>query len=549
MGAFIDITARRRNERALADALARFDAFMQALPAIAFVKDAEGRMIYLNPFAEQALGWTRDAWWNRTALDLFPPEMADSVEQDDARALASDAPVVTLRRTGDEASGTLRWWNTIRFAIRESTGRPLLAGISIDVTEQQRAQEALRASEARARQAQQELEQAIEVSRRTEEKFRQSQKMEAVGRLAGGIAHDFNNLLTVILGNGELLAEKLRSDPLKVETEEILGAGRRASDLTRQLLAFSRKQALEPRVLNLNTVISGMEPLLRRLLGEDIELAFLLSQRLYLTRVDPSQIEQVLLNLVVNARDAMPTGGRLTIETSNVTLDDEYVRTHPEAIAGPHAMLSVSDTGSGMSQEVQSHLFEPFFTTKEQGKGTGLGLSTVYGIVRQSGGVLWVYSEPGQGSIFKVYIPQAGEVEDPVPPPRPDTATLRGTETILLVEDDAKVRLVLSAILKRAGYHVIEAANGGEALLICEQHGGTIPLMLTDIVMPKMNGRQLAERLRRIRPDLRVVFMSGYTENVVVHHGVVDSGIDFLQKPLTAEVLLPKIREVLDRRV
>jgi len=284
-----------------------------------------------------------------------------------------------------------------------------------------------------------------------------------------------------------------------------------------------------------------------RLLGEDIDITFLLNPKAHRCLLDPGQIEQVVLNLVVNARDAMPDGGRLTIETSNVSLDEAYVKHHPEAVTGPHLMLSVSDTGIGMTREVQAHLFEPFYTTKPVGRGTGLGLSTVYGIVKQSGGTIWVYSEPGQGTTFKLYFPEAVTHSELPIRAAVTPADHSGTEAILLVEDDQQVRTTVGGMLRRAGYHVIEASNGGEALMICEQHGGTIALLLTDIVMPKMNGRQLAERLRQIRPELRVIYMSGYTENVVVHHGVVDSGVDFLQKPLISNALLPKVRAVLDR--
>jgi CheY-like chemotaxis protein/two-component sensor histidine kinase len=371
--------------------------------------------------------------------------------------------------------------------------------------------------------------------------------MDAIGKLAGGVAHDFNNLLTVILGNGEMLAESLRGDPLSDEVEQIRTAGARAATLTRQLLAFSRKQPLEPRVLNINTILRGMETMFGRLLGEHIDLAFVLHPDPYLCLVDAGQIEQVVLNLVVNARDAMPNGGRITIETANVSLDADYVEKHPEAMPGPHIVLSVSDSGEGMSAETQGRLFEPFFTTKEPGRGTGLGLSTVYGIVKQSGGNILVYSESGHGTTFKVYLPLARGSEDQVPIKTVMLGDFRGAETVLLAEDEAQVRATVSGILRRAGYHVIEASNGNEAFLICEQYGGTIALLITDVVMPHMNGRQLAERLHAIRPELLVLFISGYTENVVVHHGVVDSGVNFLQKPLTAEMLLPKVRQVIDR--
>jgi CheY-like chemotaxis protein len=313
------------------------------------------------------------------------------------------------------------------------------------------------------------------------------------------------------------------------------------------LLAFSRKQVLEPRIVNVNELIVGAEKMLRRIVGEDIEVTLLLDTRPQCCKLDKGQFEQVLLNLVVNARDAMMDGGRLTIETTTVSLNAAYVEEHPDASAGEHVQITVSDTGIGIPKEVQLHIFDPFFTTKGIGQGTGLGLSTVYGIVKQSGGSIWLYSEPNQGTTFKLYFPtERGMTVDAVPA-QANVITKRGKETILLVEDDEQVRTTIAAILRRAGYHVIAATNGGEALLICEQHGGTIPLLLTDVVMPKLNGRKLAERLRQIRPAMRAIFMSGYTENVVIHYGILDAYLDFIAKPITSEMLLTKVREVLDR--
>ncbi|MGD0678207.1 MAG: GAF domain-containing protein [Polyangiaceae bacterium] len=381
---------------------------------------------------------------------------------------------------------------------------------------------------------------------RSEEKLRQVAKMEAVGRLAGGVAHDFNNILSIILSYSEVAIEGLRmEDPMRRDLIEIQRAGERAGELTRQLLAFSRQQIMSPRILNLNSIVTGIEPMLRRLLGEDIALHFVPEPHLYVAKVDPGQVEQILMNLVVNARDAMPDGGSITIETANVMLDEGYVAAHPEASIGPHAALSVSDSGIGMTRDVLARIFEPFFTTKPTGTGTGLGLATVYGIVKQSGGCVWVYSEPDKGTTFKVYFPRAFGPEAQASSPAASSENLRGSETILVVEDEAQVRVLVRDILLRAGYHVIEASNGGEAFLVCEQYGATIQMLLTDIVMPRMNGRQLAERLRQIRPDIKVLFMSGYTENAIVHHGVLDSGLHFLQKPITPDRLLRKVREVL----
>jgi two-component system cell cycle sensor histidine kinase/response regulator CckA len=388
-----------------------------------------------------------------------------------------------------------------------------------------------------------------QILHRTEEQLRQAQKMEAIGRLAGGVAHDFNNILSVILSYSDMLMENLRpGEPMRNDLEEIQKAGIRAASLTRQLLAFSRQQVLEPRNLNLNEVMIGIEKMLKRMMGEDVQMRFFPKADLDICYVDPGQIEQVLMNLVVNARDAMPQGGQLTIETSNIVLDEPYVAQHPGSSVGAHVVLSVTDTGTGMDKDTQLRIFEPFFTTKPVGEGTGLGLSTVYGIVKQSGGSVWVYSEVGQGTTFKIYFPRSLKENTEVPAAKLSGSKSVGTETVLLVEDEDQVRTLMSGILKRAGYHVLEANNGGEALLICEQHGGTIHLLLTDVVMPRMNGRQLSDRLIKLRPDLRVLFISGYTKNAIIHHGMLDSGIHFLSKPITPEPLLRKVRQVLDIR-
>lgn len=383
--------------------------------------------------------------------------------------------------------------------------------------------------------------------RRSEEQLRQSQKMEAIGSLAGGVAHDFNNLLSVILSYSELLAADLKADdPMRTELEEINGAGLRAADLTRQLLMFSRQHVLQSTIVNLNETLAGMEKMLRRVIGEDIELTALSPPTTCKVKIDPGQLEQIIMNLSVNARDAMPQGGKLTIETREVFLEEAYVSQHVGATVGPHVMLSVSDNGNGMDRATQARMFEPFFTTKGSGKGTGLGLATVFGIVQQQGGTVWVYSELGLGTTIKVYLPAADQsavasvAVSPV-----ERRTLRGSETILLVEDEETVRVLARTILRRYGYTVLEAQSGGDAFLLCEQHPATIHLLLSDVVMPRMSGRQLAERLRVLRPDMKVLYMSGYTNDTVVRHGILDSTIAFLQKPITPEALARKVRETL----
>lgn len=380
-----------------------------------------------------------------------------------------------------------------------------------------------------------------------EEQLRQSQKMEAIGQLAGGVAHDFNNLLTAINGYSSLALQRTNQDErIRSYLEEIRKAGDRAANLTRQLLAFGRKQMLKPLPLNLNDVVSDMNKMLRRLIGEDIRFEAKLDPALKKIKADPGQIEQVLVNLVINSRDAMPQGGSLMLETRNFEVDHEYVRKHLGVPAGSYVMLAVSDTGCGMNSETKARIFEPFFTTKDKGKGTGLGLSTVYGVVKQSGGNIWVYSEPGKGTTIKVYLPQLNTPEE-TPEIRPvETSAPAGSETILLVEDEDVVRGLARQILEQAGYKVLDASGGEEAIRLCRERSEPIHLLLTDVVMPETSGREIAQRLTSLRPATRVLFMSGYTDDAIVHHGVLDSGVEFIQKPFTPMALAKKVREVLD---
>jgi PAS domain S-box-containing protein len=376
----------------------------------------------------------------------------------------------------------------------------------------------------------------------------QSQKMEAVGTLAGGVAHDFNNLLTVIIGNAQLaLMDVIKDESLRTEIEEIKNAGEKAASLTRQLLAFSRKQMIKPEILNINELLTDVEKMLGRLIGEDIELLTIPEPELWQVKIDPGQIEQVIMNLAVNARDAMPKGGKLTINTANADLNENYFREHSikEEKPGHYVMLAVSDTGSGMNKKTREHIFDPFFTTKKVGKGTGLGLSTIYGIVKQNNGFVWVYSEPGQGSTFKVYLPMVKGDAEPEEKEQSPVDDLSGSETVLIVEDDEGLRKFAQEVLQSYGYRILVAENGEDALRVCKEHEGPIHLLLTDVVMPKMGGKQLAERLQPLYPRMKVICMSGYTDDAIVHHGVLESGLNFLEKPFTPESLARKVREAL----
>jgi two-component system cell cycle sensor histidine kinase/response regulator CckA len=386
--------------------------------------------------------------------------------------------------------------------------------------------------------------------RNLEEQFRQSQKMDAVGRLAGGIAHDFNNLLTVIRLNTEIIMDGFDpTDPRSEDVKQIRSAAERASGLTRQLLAFSRKQILQPRVLDMNSVVGNVEPMLRRLIGEDITISTTSSARGYIV-ADPGQLEQVLMNLVVNARDAMPQGGQITIETRSVELDEHYTSEHAPVIAGRYVMLAVGDNGIGMSRDTREHAFDPFFTTKEAGKGTGLGLATVYGIVKQSGGYVWIYSEPELGTTLKLYFPEVSSSAafTASEPRTASSETSRGSETILLVEDEEAVRNLTSRILKKQGYRVMAAQHGREAMEMAAKEEGWIDLVLTDVVMPGMNGRGLVERLTGIRPRIKSLYMSGYTDDDIIRRGFIEPSKSFLQKPFTSDALLQTVRKVLDER-
>jgi two-component system cell cycle sensor histidine kinase/response regulator CckA len=509
---------RKWAEQALRISINRLEALLNNIPDAAWMKDESGRYTAVNEAFARFLNRTREELIGKTDFDLAPPSLAEKYQLEDRSVLSTGESLrVSEDLVGRDGRRVL--FETIKTPIRGGAGRPTgTVGIARDISER----------------------------RLLEEQLVQSQKMEAVGRLAGGIAHDFNNLLTSILGYSDLaLGQLAPDDPLRSEVQEIGKAGERAAALTRQLLAFSRKQIIEPRILALNDVVSDLSKMLRRLIGENIDLVTTLDSDLGSIRADPGQVEQILVNLAVNARDAMPDGGRLVIETQNVDSYEPYSGGPVKAAAGPYVLLTVSDSGEGMDAETQSHIFEPFFTTKEIGKGTGLGLATVYGIVKQSGGDIWVKSERGQGARFEVYLPRVGES---VPAAEPGQAAdpPHGSEWILLVEDEEAVRHLARRVLEAGGYFVLAAEHAAEALEIAARHPGAIDLLVTDVIMPGMSGPRLSERLCVVRPRIKVLFISGYADAEIAERGVLNAETALLQKPFTPDTLLLRVREVLD---
>jgi PAS domain S-box-containing protein len=521
-----DVTDRKRAEEALWASEKRFRELFDGAPVGYHEIDKEGKINRVNRTELDMLGYTAEEMVGRYVYEFIAGEVSpQSVKE----KLAGELPIgAAFERTYVKKDNTLIPVLIEEKLIKDNEGRIVGIRSTIqDITERKRSEE----------------EKAT-----LQEQLRQAQKIEAIGRLSGGIAHDFNNILTIISGNAQLsLFDLKQGDPLRENIEEIRRASERAADLTRQLLAFSRKQIMEMQVLDLNFIVQGLDKMLHRLLGEDIDLVTVLPEGIGRVKADPGQIEQVIVNLAVNARDAMIGGGKLTIETGNVELDEGYARKHIAVIPGRYVMLSVSDTGMGMSPEVRERVFEPFFTTKEQGKGTGLGLSTVYGIVKQSGGNIWVYSEPDKGTTFKIYLPRVDEPIEESEEKGVKEEILTGSETILVVEDDEEVRNLAVRILKKQGYNVLEASQGLDAFLICEEHEKPMHLLLTDVVMPKMNGRELADRIVSIHPEIKVLYMSGYTDNTIAHHGILEKGTNFMQKPFTVDGLARKVREVLDK--
>jgi len=509
---------RKHAEERLKASKEYLDRIINAIGDPVFVKDDQFKFVLANDALCVLLGRTREEIIATTGLDYLPADQMDHFLEVDRKVLSSGAENL-CRESLTAYDGKVRTIVTKKTRYVDGHGARFIVGAIRDVTQQEH----------------------------LEEQLRMSQKMEAIGSLAGGVAHDFNNLLSVILGNTAFAMEALReADPIRGDLVEVKQAAERAVALTRQLLAFSRKQTLQPVPLNLNQIAAGVEKMLRRIVGEDLDYVQVLAPDLGLVLADPGQIEQVLMNLVVNARDAMPAGGKLTIETANVEFDEEYAARHVAVTPGAYVRLAVTDTGCGMDEKTKARLFEPFFTTKQKGKGTGLGLSTVYGIVKQSGGNIWVYSELGLGTTFKIYLPRELDAAATVPQTEHVVTRATGTETVLVVDDEEALRRVAQRSLTAAGFTVLTAAGGAEALESAAQHPAEIQLLLTDVVMPKMSGRALALELAKTRPAIKVLYMSGYTDNAIVHHGVLDEGTQFLGKPFTGAELARKVREVLD---
>jgi two-component system cell cycle sensor histidine kinase/response regulator CckA len=485
-------------------------AVISAVPIVLWAIDRQGIVTLSEGSLLRDIGLQPGQVVGRSIFDLYAtvPAVLDFTRQ----ALRGESPTWILDIHGKTFSGC---YTPLRDPLGQVTGA---LGVATDVTDRVQ----------------------------LEQKLAQTHKMEAIGRLAGGIAHDFNNYLTAMVGYADLAITQVPDDEsLRRDIEEIRKAGRSAGLLTRQLLAFSRKQLLQPQVIDLNAIVNRMMGLLRRLIGEHIDLRSRRADMLDRISADPGQVEQVILNLALNARDAMPDGGILTIETANIELDDAYVAEHPGSCAGHHVMLAISDTGTGMERGVQEHLFEPFYTTKEQGRGTGLGLATVYGIVKQSGGSIFVYSEINRGTSFKIFLPRLAHGVDAAPHPVDIVADLSGHETILVVEDQPEVNSVVHNALSRHGYRVLMATDGNEAVEIAMAHGDRIDLLITDVVMPGLSARELAERFRRLHPGGRVLYMSGYTDDSVVQRGIIEQSVEFIQKPFTPATLLRRVREVL----
>ena len=516
-----EIATRIQVDQALAVDRNLLRTLIDNLPDYIYTKDTARRYVLSNRANLKRLQTATEAdLTGKTVFDVFPEEVARQLDEDDRQVLSSGKAIHDREEEFVDSSGRTRCLLTTKLPLIDRTGSTMgLIGVSHDVTER----------------------------KRLEEQLLQSHKMEAIGRLAGGIAHDFNNILTAIIGYAEFSKLSLSTDdPLRSSIDQIRRAGDRAAELTRQLLAFARKQIIEPKVVNVNDLILKMHNMLARLIGENIELVSVLQPDLGLTKIDPGQFEQVLINVAVNARDAIFERGTIAIETQNVCLDEEYCRQNLEITPRSYIQIAVSDTGVGMDAHTRSQVFEPFFTTKGKGKGTGLGLATCYGIVKQAGGHIWLYSEPGKGTTVKIYLPETPDAPVEVTTQEIGTNSLEGTETILLVEDEPSVRELAQKVLARQGYRVLTAPTADESVQLAEDYVGTIDLIVTDVVMPRMGGKQLAERISRTRSGIKVLFISGYTENAIVHQGVLEADTQFLSKPFTPAGLARKVREVLE---
>jgi PAS domain S-box-containing protein len=518
-----DIDERRSAEKAKAQAEAKYRALVEQVAAISYIAElgVNGEWHYVSPQIGSIIGYKPEEWLTNSSEWIRHVHPEDHAVVEAAEAASNRGEPFQAEYRMIRKDGRIIWVSDTAVVVRDSHGHALMEGIIVDITER----------------------------KQLEVQLQQSRRMEAVGRLAGGIAHDFNNLLTIIKGYTELALNRAgaQSD-LRSDIERIEDASERAATLVRQLLAFGRKQVLQPRNLDLNSIVLGLDKLLRRLMGEQIEMRTVVGEDVGTVKADPGQVEQVIMNLVVNARDAMPDGGHLTVETANIDLDATYARDHATVRPGRYVMLAVTDTGVGMDAETVAHIFEPFYTTKGGASGTGLGLATVYGIVKQSGGYIWVYSEPGKGSSFKVYLPRVDEPGEIPQAAKKPTSASKGTETILLVEDEPAVRELTRIVLAAQGYSVVEALSPQDAERISENYGTKIHLLLTDVVMPGVSGRELAKRITARHPKMRVLYMSGYTHNVIASGGMLESGIAFLQKPFTPAALVQKVRDVLDAR-
>jgi len=516
-----DLSQRAAAEKARAEAEAKYKMLVEQVNAITYIAEVgiDGQWFYVSPQVETMLGYTPEEWLGiaRRWAQLIHPDDLPTVaaaEEASKSGIPFQAEFRIKRKDGREV-----WLNDTAVVVRGSDSHPVMEGIIVDITER----------------------------KQLETQLQQSRKMEAVGRLAGGIAHDFNNLLTIIAGYTELALSRPTVAPeIRSDIERIENAAGRAAGLVRQLLAFSRRQVLQPKIIDLNGVVLNLDKLLRRLMDDNVEMVTRVAENVGKVKADPAQLEQVIMNLVVNARDALPNGGRLVVETANADLDAGYAENHASVKPGRYVMLAVSDTGVGMDRRTIAHIFEPFYTTKESGHGTGLGLSTVYGIVKQSGGYIWVYSEPGKGSTFKVYLPRVEGAVEETGAAQARARSQRGAETILLVEDEEEVRSLIHTVLAEHGYDVIPARDPQHAEQLAATYAREIHLLLTDVVMPGTSGRELASRITAHRPGIRVLFMSGYTENVITSGGMLEKGLAFLQKPFTPAVLVEKVREVLN---